>query len=108
MNEKRNIKSVGLITMHRVVNYGSFLQAYATQRLIESLGHKCEIIDYIFPNTWQYQHGLEQRRNLKWIISEIAFNLGLTSRYRKRKIMNQAIHDYLKLSDKKGKTIGGI
>lgn len=101
MSEKRNIKLVGLITMHRVVNYGSFLQAYATQRVIENLGHKCEIIDYVFPNIWQYQHGLKQRRNLKWIISEMIFKLGITSGHRKRKIINQAIHNYLKLSDKK-------
>jgi hypothetical protein len=43
-------KKVGIITMHQVLNYGSFLQAYATQRIIEKLGYKAEIIDYKYPN----------------------------------------------------------
>lgn len=43
-------KKVGLITMHRVLNYGSALQAYALQKKIIDFGFDCEIIDYIFPN----------------------------------------------------------
>lgn len=43
-------KSIGLLTMHRVINFGSVLQAYATQSVIEKLGHKCTIIDYQYPN----------------------------------------------------------
>ena len=38
---------VSVITRHAITNYGSFLQAYATQEIIESLGYKCEIIDYV-------------------------------------------------------------
>lgn len=36
---------VGIISMQRVHNYGSFLQAYSLKKNIESLGHKCEFID---------------------------------------------------------------
>ena len=36
-----------LITRHAISNYGSLLQAIATQRLIEGLSHDCEIVDYI-------------------------------------------------------------
>lgn len=36
---------VGIISMQRVYNYGSFLQAYSLKKTIESLGHKCEFID---------------------------------------------------------------
>ena len=36
-----------VITRHAVSNYGSLLQAIATQWLIEQKGHECEIIDYI-------------------------------------------------------------
>lgn len=46
---------VGVITMHRVLNYGSILQAYATQYVIEQLGFNCEIIDYQYPNSWQFE-----------------------------------------------------
>ena len=41
------MKKVAVITRHAVSNYGSLLQAIATQRLIEQCGCSCEIIDYI-------------------------------------------------------------
>lgn len=43
-------KNVGIITMHRVINYGSALQAYATLKAVSMLGYEAELIDYIFPN----------------------------------------------------------
>lgn len=45
-----NIKKIGIITMHRVQNNGSALQAYALQKKINDLGYYSEIIDYVFPN----------------------------------------------------------
>lgn len=39
-------KKVGVITQHRVVNYGSMLQTYALQQIIRELGYECEVIDY--------------------------------------------------------------
>lgn len=39
--------NVKVITRHAPSNYGSLLQCVATQKVIESLGHQCEIIDYI-------------------------------------------------------------
>lgn len=44
------MKKVGIITMHRIINYGSALQAYATLKAISMLGYQAELIDYIFPN----------------------------------------------------------
>ncbi|MGQ5427012.1 polysaccharide pyruvyl transferase family protein [Thermophilibacter sp. ZX-H3] len=38
---------VSVITRHAITNYGSLLQALGTQRAVESLGHECEIVDYI-------------------------------------------------------------
>lgn len=38
---------VSVITRHAITNYGSLLQALATQKAIELLGHECEIVDYI-------------------------------------------------------------
>lgn len=38
---------VSVITRHAITNYGSLLQALATQEAIESLGHECEIVDYV-------------------------------------------------------------
>ena len=38
---------VEVITLHRVTNFGSLLQTYATQTALEQLGHKAEIIDFV-------------------------------------------------------------
>ena len=39
-------KKIGIITLHRVVNYGSVLQTYALQEKIKDLGYISEVIDY--------------------------------------------------------------
>jgi len=44
------MNSVGIITIHDIYNYGSILQAYATQKVITELGYRAEIIDYKYPN----------------------------------------------------------
>lgn len=40
-------KKVGIITQHRVFNYGSVLQTYATQKIFEKHNCDCYVIDYI-------------------------------------------------------------
>ena len=37
---------VGIMSMQRIVNYGSFLQAFALKNIIEDLGHKTVFVDY--------------------------------------------------------------
>lgn len=37
---------VGIVSMQRIYNYGSFLQAYGLKKTIEDLGHQVEFIDY--------------------------------------------------------------
>lgn len=39
------VVKVGILSMHRVINYGSFLQAYALKQIIENLGAECCFID---------------------------------------------------------------
>ncbi len=41
----------GLITFHFAHHYGAQLQACATMKAIQNLGHQCEIIDYRLPHT---------------------------------------------------------
>lgn len=52
------MKKLALLTMHQVPNYGSALQAFATQYILEKLGYKCVVLQYKFPNQWHYNHGL--------------------------------------------------
>lgn len=40
------MSKVGILSMQRIKNYGSFLQAYALKTLIEDLGHEVQFADY--------------------------------------------------------------
>lgn len=46
IEKSNNLKTVGIITMHRTTNYGSILQAYALQEKIKYLGYNTQFIDY--------------------------------------------------------------
>lgn len=37
---------VGIMSMQRIANYGSFLQAYALKIMLEELGHQVQFVDY--------------------------------------------------------------
>lgn len=39
-------KKVGIITVHRNVNYGANLQAFASCKFINNAGYNAEVIDY--------------------------------------------------------------
>ena len=67
---------VGLLTVHRLPNFGSVLQTYALYKTINSLGHDCEIIDYLYPNEWHIRKGCwyPKRNSIK---RRIAVALGL-------------------------------
>ncbi len=91
---------VGIITMHRVKNYGSALQAYATQYVVEKLGYECEIIDYQYPNVYQFERGYYHDPVWKFIIKS---NLWwLRSKWRKHNKLKyrfkQFYKNFLKLS----------
>ena len=37
---------VGILSMQKIVNYGSFMQAYSLKKMVESLGHRVVFVDY--------------------------------------------------------------
>ena len=43
---------VGILTFHEGLNHGAFLQAYATMRVLENLGHEAVIINYKNSKHW--------------------------------------------------------
>lgn len=51
------MKKVGILTVHRLPNWGSALQGYALQKVVESLGFECECINYKYPNSWHIKKG---------------------------------------------------
>ena len=46
------MRKIGIITIHKIYNYGSVLQAYALQRICEIFNFDVSIIDYKFPNEY--------------------------------------------------------
>lgn len=46
---------IGLITIYHVPNYGSVLQTYATQELLQSMGHEVKVIQYNYFNDRYYK-----------------------------------------------------
>lgn len=58
---------VKIITRHAVANYGSILQAYATQKAIEKLGYESEIINYVrYDEQGKNIGDTMLKRNEKW------------------------------------------
>lgn len=59
---------IGLLTIYHVPNYGSVLQAYASQAIFEKMGAACDIINYKYPNEWHWKHGAIKPRGLRaWV-----------------------------------------
>lgn len=46
---------LGILTYHRPCNFGANLQAYATVRFFQSLGHQVKVIDYVRKADWNYR-----------------------------------------------------
>lgn len=68
---------VSIITLHKVLNYGSALQAYATQEYLkDTFGADVELVDYKFPNAFH-----RANRKKKTTIKKVEIQLGLFRRY---------------------------
>lgn len=61
------MKKVGIVTIHKINNYGAALQAYALNRHIRSLGHDVKTIDfrtYRVAESYKLFHPLESKMDL--------------------------------------------
>ena len=84
--------------MHRVLNYGSALQAYALQHAINRMGISCELIDYVFPNMIQAK---TLKAKIKSFIGQLITGFPLSQKKRK---FNNFYDKYYKLSKHKYNT----
>lgn len=99
------MKNIALITIWSVPNYGSVLQAYATQVTLEKLGHRCHIIDYKYPNEYHLKK-TTQKRSVLFYLKEFlvkTFMLSSTGRIRNRlsKFINNNFHKTIKYNSYK-------
>lgn len=86
---------IGVVTIYTVPNYGSVLQAYATQKVLEKLGTECHIIDYLYPNHWHYENGVFQKPTIK---SRIGKFLNLSSRHKLQRVLDDFNKTHLHLT----------
>ena len=68
-------KKIDIITLHRTVNYGSVLQAYATQQVLMKMGYDVEIIDY-YPERL-HMNGMLKRIKNKIFDYQDKINIGI-------------------------------
>lgn len=92
-------KKAGLITQHRINNWGSFLQAYASQVFLEKiLDCRCEVIDYQYPNDFQFKQGVKKNFSVRSFVAKIAGMFLLTQTSRKVLSLKKARKEYLHLT----------
>lgn len=89
---------IGIVTFHGSHNYGSVLQAYATQKLLDKLGYKSEIINFRMESQKDYYSLYPTKYGMRTMIG----NLLLLPYHRERKSrmykFEKFIHSRYKLS----------
>ena len=88
---------IGILSMHRIVNYGSFWQAYLLKLILQTWGDKTEFID-IIPGTQLYSYPERgfKLSNLFYYLSRPKYYLGFVGK--QRKIFNSYLEKYLSVS----------
>lgn len=91
------MRTVGILTTFRQPNWGSVLQAYALQKIIDNLGYKSQVIDYIYPNAFHYSQGCPMQRkpfirSLKDFVKSLLKSVGL---YKERKSKMELLNDFI-------------
>lgn len=88
------MKRIGVITIYTEPNYGSVLQAYATQILLTSIGCDCKIIRYKYPNEWNYLQGYPKSSFLRLFVR----SLGLKYYHKKANRLKKFIREKFNLT----------
>lgn len=84
-----------LVTIFTVPNFGSVLQTYATQCVIEQLGYDCSVLNYDHnQGEWAKEHGVKGI-SLK---NKIGLWLGIKSNHRKANILKKFTRNNLHLT----------
>lgn len=99
------MEKVGTVTLHYPYNYGSTLQAFALQKVLEQMGYESEIIDYIcmydFENYKLFR--IHQYKNRpKTFLSDILY---LKKNLKRRHSFRKFHKKYLKITSKKYNSI---
>lgn len=87
---------VGIMSMQRVINYGSFLQAYGLKSVIEGMGHSVEFVDYLPQPSLVPAEAVPFQRQVRNKIKNLFRMISPAYReYRSKQIkMNQTYYDF--------------
>ena len=97
------MKKIEIITLNRIVNYGSVLQTFALQKKIEDLGYEAEVIDY-FPERMTMMGMLKRIKGKNKILKKplfytIARILMIPSYIKRFSIFNKFNKKYINLTN---------
>lgn len=104
-NHQNMIIKVGILTYHRVHNYGAVLQAYALKTFLQANGHHVEFVDY-WPTYFRREYSLLyyyslKNRSIKGKIKRIfEIVIGLYRIVKRHNGFKQFIKKHLELSQK--------
>ena len=99
------MKKVGIITLHRVVNYGSVLQTYALQEKMKECGFEPQVIDY-YPERLKIRGMLKRikdkgdRYKRSFIIRNLARAIIFPSYIIRFKMFTKFLRKYINMTDK--------
>jgi hypothetical protein len=93
-------KNIGIITYHAAYNFGSVLQAYATQEAVRKLGFNPEIINYRLSTQKDYYEPLYRTRfGWKKLVLDIEMFPVASQRKMRRINYEKFISEYMNLSE---------
>ncbi|CUM74693.1 Polysaccharide pyruvyl transferase [Anaerostipes hadrus] len=99
------MKKICVITRHAIVNYGSFLQTYATQKILNDYGYKTIILDYVrkdedYRNVTELLLSKSKKWNKNFITRTIYRMVQWPDHYVCGRAFEKERKKYLKLSEK--------
>ena len=92
------MKKVGIMTMHKIHNYGSFLQAYGLKKIIiENCNCKVEFVDYVYERSLikskhNFVEKIKNNINIFKAIKKRNFRLMFSNKY-KEMLLKEGIKD---------------
>lgn len=81
------MKTVGIMSMQKIKNYGSFLQAYGLKKIIEKLGYNVVFVDYSFEKSL-----VETSKSS--FIDKVLKNINVINYIKRKKITNEYMNKF--------------
>lgn len=85
---------VGIMSMQRIINYGSFLQAYGLKKTIESLGHEVIFVDYNVGKPIVNESVNSTKQSKLSSVCKLVFSSSYRRKRKEQICENQAYGDY--------------